>query len=281
MNEETIVAVFETAAHADTAVRDLEAAGTLASAISRHPAATGTSPTGTAAGTREKGFWSNLFGGEPDHDTMVYDRSVESGSHLLMVKVAEDHAASVIAILERSNPIDIDERAASYGLTATGGMAGQPATMRTEPGTPGTMASGLRDTGIAGGEERLQLAEEQLQVGKRLLDRGTTRIRRFVVETPVEENVTLHSEHVSVERRPATGDAVMGDAAFTDKTIEVTESDEEAVVGKTTRVKEEVVVRKEVADRVEAIHDTVRHEDVEITKGDTGVAETTVPPVRR
>ena len=141
-----------------------------------------------------------------------------------------------------------------------------------------------RDTGMRGNEETLQLSEEQIQVGKRLVNRGTTCIRRFVVETPVEENVTLHSERVSVERRPVTGDARVTDADFTDKTIEVTERDEEAVVGKTARVKEEVVVRKDAADRVETVHDTVRREDVEIVKD--GIVETgtwaaaTAPPVR-
>ena len=81
-----------------------------------------------------------------------------------------------------------------------------------------------------------------------------------------------------------TGDARVTDADFTDKTIEVTERDEEAVVGKTARVKEEVVVRKDAADRVETVHDTVRREDVEIVKD--GIVETgtraaaTAPPVR-
>jgi uncharacterized protein (TIGR02271 family) len=106
------------------------------------------------------------------------------------------------------------------------------------------------------------------------------------VETPVEENVTLHSERVSVERRPVTGDARVTDADFTDKTIEMTETDEEAVVGKTARVKEEIVVRKDATDRTETVRDTVRREDVEITKDgavETGVRGTagTVPPTRR
>jgi uncharacterized protein (TIGR02271 family) len=105
----------------------------------------------------------------------------------------------------------------------------------------------------------------KINVSKRLVNRGTTRIRRYAVETPVEENVTLRSERVSVERRPVSGDARVADADFADKTIEVSESDEEAVVGKTARVREEVVVRKDVADRVETVRDTVRREDVEIT----------------
>ena len=105
-----------------------------------------------------------------------------------------------------------------------------------------------------------------------------------MVETPVEENVTLHSERVSVERRPVMDDVRVTDADFTDKVVEVTETDEEAVVAKTARVKEEVVVRKDVADRVETIRDTVRREDVEITKDDTVETERTRgagPPVRR
>ena len=130
-----------------------------------------------------------------------------------------------------------------------------------------------------GGEEVVPLSEEQLTVGKRLVNRGTTRIRRFVVETPVEEAVTLHSEHVSVDRRPVAAGTKVADTAFTDHTIEVTESDEEAVVSKTARVKEEVVVNKAATDRVETVRDTVRREDVEVTHDgqETGPSSTTAP----
>jgi uncharacterized protein (TIGR02271 family) len=120
-----------------------------------------------------------------------------------------------------------------------------------------------------GDEEVIALSEEQLTVGKRLVNHGTTHIRRFVVETPVEENVTLHTERVSIDRRPASAGASVDNADFTDRTIEVNETDEEAVVGKTARVKEEVVVRKEATDRVETVRDTVRRQDVEIERDDS------------
>ena len=286
MNEETIVAVFDTADHADAAIRDLEAANVPSSAISRHSATSDMTTAGTTAAPREQGFWSSLFGGEPDHDTSVYDRSLESGSHVVTVKIPETHVESVMSILQRHNPIDIDERAASYGLGAAGTST---TTTRDTLGTASSAGTGLgigtRDAALRGDEEKLQLSEEQIQVGKRLVNRGTTRIRRFVVETPVEENVTLHSERVSVERRPVTGGARVSDADFTDKTIEATETEEEAIVGKTARVREEVVIRKDVADRVETVRDTVRREDVEITKDgavETGTGRTagTVPPAR-
>jgi hypothetical protein len=81
MNEEIIVAVYAMEAHADAAVRDLEAAHVPPTAITRHaggPATSGTpGSTGNPAG---QGFWSTLFGGEPDHDTSIYDRSLEIGS---------------------------------------------------------------------------------------------------------------------------------------------------------------------------------------------------------
>ncbi len=269
MTVETIVAVYDTAAHADLAVTDLKAANVPADAISVHGAAAGAAGTDITAAPREKGFWGSLFGGQPDHDTTVYERSVQSGSTVVTVKAPEEHVASVSRILESHNPIDIDDRAVSYGTAA--------ATTTTTRETVGTAAPAPLPAAVAG-EQSIALSEEQLVVGKRLVDRGTTRVRRFVVETPVEQDVTLHSETVSVQRRPASG--AVDAAAFTDRTIEMNQTDEEAVVGKTTRVAEEVVISKQASDHVETVHDTVRREDVEITKDaatTTGIGATTAP----
>ncbi len=279
MNEETIVAVYDTAEHAAAAVRDLESAGVPSSAISQHAGSStglaGSSATGMNK-PREQGFWASLFGGEPEyeHDTAVYDRSLQGGSTVVTVRGSSEHLTQVLDVLERHNPIDIDERAASYGLAA--GAAGERPipSVQTENARTAGMAG---TTGMAGTAEpgTLQLSEEQLVVGKRAVNRGTTRVRRYVVETPVEEQVSLHEERVTVERRPVTGDRPVSDADFSDKVIEVTETGEEAVVGKQARVREEVVIRKEGAERTETVRDTVRREDVEITKdGSTNLTGT-------
>ena len=68
------------------------------------------------------------------------------------------------------------------------------------------------------------LAEEQLNVGKYVFDTGTTRIRRFVIEKPVEANVTLHEEHAEVVRRDITDPAYVADIDWSDKAYEVTET---------------------------------------------------------
>jgi hypothetical protein len=181
---ETIVAVYDTSEHAALAVHDLEAAGVPSSAISQH-ASSGvvTGSITSAAPVHEEGFWASLFGGEPEyeHDTTVYDRSLEGGSTVVTVKAPEQHLTQVVEILERHNPIDLDERAASYGLGAGGTTATAANRMATAAPTASGIPSGRGTTSQQDGQEVVPLSEEQLTVGKRLVNRGTTRVRRFVV----------------------------------------------------------------------------------------------------
>jgi uncharacterized protein (TIGR02271 family) len=114
------------------------------------------------------------------------------------------------------------------------------------------------------GEEVIPVAEERLRVGKRDVSHGRVRIRSYVVETPVEEQVTLREERVAVERRPADRALNDADQAFQERTIEAEERSEEAVVSKQARVTEEVVVRKEAEQRTETVSDTVRQTEVEV-----------------
>lgn len=255
MNEQTLVAVYDTAAHADAAVSDLRGAAVPSDFISQHTKnASVSGTTATGAPVHKEGFWANLFGGEPDHDTTLYDRSIETGSTVVTVRVPGDQYDRVSAILERHNPIDLDERASQYGSSTT-----------TTTRTMTAPVMGDQDTAVKPTDDStLQLSEETLSVGKRAVSGGTTRIRRYVVETPVEEQVTLHSEKVTLDRRPVSDGRPVGNADFTDKMIEMTETSEEAVVSKTARVTEEVSLRKQATDRVETVKDTVRREDVEI-----------------
>ncbi len=239
MPNHTVVAVYETAAQAAAAVRDLQAAHILPDAISQHTKTPTESGIAHSA-PREQGFWASLFGSE---DTSVYDRSVDEGASVLTVRVPDDGVDRVTSILESHNPIDLDERAAQY---TTGGATGGAAPNSRPPSDEGT----------------IRLAKESLAVGKRAVSGGTTRIRRYVVETPVEEQVTLQDEKIVVDRRPITGGQPV--AEFTDKTIEMTETHEEPVVSKTARVTEEVSLRKEATDRVETVRDTVRRDEVEV-----------------
>lgn len=130
-------------------------------------------------------------------------------------------------------------------------------------------AAGTAETratsGAAGSEEeRIPLVEERLVVGKREVETGGIRVRSRIVEEPVSEQVTLRDEHVEVERRSVNERVDEPDALFKERTIEMSEMDEEAVVAKEARVREEMVVRKEVDQHVEKISDTVRHTEVDV-----------------
>jgi uncharacterized protein (TIGR02271 family) len=115
------------------------------------------------------------------------------------------------------------------------------------------------------GEQVIPLAEEVLTVGTRKVSAGATRVRRYVVETPAEQQVTLVRERVVVERRRPVADKVNGEA-LTDLTVEAIETDEVPVVGKAVRLKEEVVVRTERTEHVETVRGTVRRDEVEVER---------------
>jgi uncharacterized protein (TIGR02271 family) len=111
----------------------------------------------------------------------------------------------------------------------------------------------------------IPVVQEELKVGKREVQRGGVRVFSRVVETPVNESVNLREEHVSVERRPVDQPISTTDAtAFKEQSIELREKAEEAVVQKSARVVEEVVVGKEATQRKQNIKDTVRHTEVEV-----------------
>ena len=280
MTEETIVAMYDTPAHAEAAIRDLKAADVPPNAISSH--AQGAAAGGTTnPPAREPGFWSSLFGGETT-DAATFDRSVASGSTVVTVKVPEQHKSRVVEILERHDPIDFDDRAASYGTTQT-----TTTTMATAPvasAPPPKAAATAMPVATATGDDTIKVMEERLVVGKRAVNNGGARVRSYVVETPVEEQVSLHSETVHVERRPVADGRPVTDADFRERSVEMTQSHEEAVVGKEARVVEEISLRKEAADRVETVRDTVRSTKVDVEQvpavETTTTTRTTAAPVK-
>jgi stress response protein YsnF len=264
MTYEKIVTLYDTAEHAEAAKRSLESAGFSPSEISMI-----NSKTLSMAGDklREPGLWHRLFGRDiQQYEATVYGRSVEAGGVVLTVRVPENEVARATSILNSHRAIDLTKRAEQEGLlTAEPAVASKPApAVRPAPATVAT--AGAMSGALSGGEEVLALAEEQINVGKRLVQEGTTRIRRFVTETPVETQVTLHEEHARVIRRAISDPNYVRNLDWTDKTIEITETVEEAVVTKSVHVAEEVVIQREGSDHVKTVKDKVRRQQVEVER---------------
>jgi len=296
-SERTVTAMYDTRGAAETARDGLVSLGISSSAVSiRGSESSSSSSTTTSSGTEDRGFWAelkDLF--VPDEDRATYAEGLKRGGYLLSARVPEGMVDEALDVLERSDPVDIDERSESWrqsgwssdeasssyasttggytGMGAAGAATGAAAgtagyVEETTTATTGTTGMGVRsdDFGTARTREDgvVERAEEQLRVGKREVGRGTVRVRSYVVETPVEEQVTLRDERVHVERRPVDRPVRAGDAVFEERVIEASERAEEAVISKEARVVEEIGLRKEGDTRTEVVRDTVRRQEVEI-----------------
>jgi uncharacterized protein (TIGR02271 family) len=244
MSHEKVVAVYDTEANANAALKSLVSAGYLTDDIS----VIRSEGEATKAGLYEPGMWQRLFGRDLEHhEAAVLGQSFKEGSVIVSIRVPESEAAKVISLLDGHEPVDVLGRAKAYGLVgATAGVTKTPAPAKLT------------------GEEMLRVAEEQINVGKRMVESGHTRVRRYVVEKPVEANITLHEEHAEVIRRAISDPTYVKEIDWSDKTIDVTETVEEPVVGKTAHITEEVVIRRQGSDRTQTVHDTVRRQQVDV-----------------
>ena len=115
----------------------------------------------------------------------------------------------------------------------------------------------------------LPVIEEEIRIGKRAVDRVAARVTTRVVESPVQESVTLRDEQVHVERRPVDRPVRDAEAAdFVEGTVEVHARSEEPVVDKQARVVEEVVVGTTAGEREATVRDTVQRTKVDVNKID-------------
>jgi uncharacterized protein (TIGR02271 family) len=241
--------------------------------------------------------------GVPEEDAKLYDQGVRRGGTLLTVRADDARADQAADILSDAGAVDIDERAAGWDQsTDTQAVAGtdpRRTAAASDVGTGAGMNAMAADTDVASTRdvttgtgmtaaaasydrsdmsksspeagrrdirpgEAIPVVEEELAVGKRQVRKGGVRVYSHVVEKPVEEQVTLHEESVNVQRRPVNRPVTDADQAFREGTIEVTETDEEAVASKRAVVKEEIVVNKEAHDRTETVRDTLRATDVKV-----------------
>ncbi len=266
----TVVGLFDSKADARAASNELVKNGFVDDDIDFSEGRVGdttTSSTTTSTGTTNTGVGdsiSNFFGylfGDDQTTARNYTDVARSADAILTVQVdSQDRANKVAQIFDKNNALDVDDRATQYqqNFSRTSDQTSTQTSERTQRG------------GTTEGEAVIPIVEEQLQVGKREVERGGVRVRSRVIEKPVEETLRLRQERVIVDRRPVNRDATEADFAnVRDGDIEITERGEEAVVSKQARVVEEVSVSKQVEERDQVISDTVRRTDVDVEEVDT------------
>jgi uncharacterized protein (TIGR02271 family) len=286
--QHTLVAVFDNRNDAQLALDDLVASGFARGEVRLSEGDTGQAPQAGASGEQPdtgfasglKNFFSDLFGTERSEHARMYAEAVSRGHAVLtLVASSEPEVERAADIVERYGPIDIDEQAQEWSSGIGADAARASAVRQQSAGMSQQFAQGsaqglsqgsLQGGTLQGGQQRAEttaipVIQEELKVGKREVERGGVRIYNRLVETPVNESIGLREEHVQVERRPVDKPVDPADlTAFQERTIELRETSEEAVIEKTARVVEEVIVGKQVTQRNEQISDTLRHTEVEI-----------------
>lgn len=266
--ERTIVGVFDDRNEAEQVRNQLVNLGLPSNDISisdREGAASGAGAAGASAMTRHaheggiRGWFRHAFGLDDDDVTGHYAEAVRRGSYVLCATARDDAQAERIETVMRSaGAVDIDSRAARWREQGWTGYSDEaPALSSAELAQERELNSAQRT--------RIPVVEEELQVGKRAVERGGVRVFTRVVERPVEEQVTLREEHATIDRRAVDREVTDADLdAMREGTIEVRERSEEPVVQKVARVKEEIDVGKRVDERTETVRDSVRHTEVEV-----------------
>ena len=187
--------------------------------------------------------------GIPEEHAEIYETGVKSGGIVLRANPRNaEHAAEIESAWKECGGVNIYSNAAE---------------MRTTTATAKPVVSERREANA--GDVAIPVIEEELQVGKRTVEKGGVRVKTGISEREVEETVTLRDEKIHVDRRPVNRAASDADFdAVTEGEFVLTEQDEEAVVGKTARVVEEVVVGKDVIEQNKTISDTVRKTEVDV-----------------
>ncbi len=210
----TIVAMFETYDRALTARDVLGSAGIDRSRIEILAQSSTAQDASFHYERSDEGIWGaikRLF--MPDEDTHVFAEGVRRGYAILVVRAGAGDQEQIINLLESQDAVDVETHATNWRQSGWSGRHEGQTSWQSQRGsfTGGTASasttgasSGLAATGAAGrGQaEVIPVYEEQLRVGKREVGRGSVRVRSYVVEQPVQEQVHLREERVHVERRP-------------------------------------------------------------------------------
>jgi len=284
----TVTAFFDTR---DAAVRAADQLAALGIPRDRVQIKEGGGQKASAQPVENKGFWEELkelF--LPAEDRYSYAEGLSRGGYLLYAHVDDAHYNRALEVLDTEGAVNMDERESNWRASGWAGYPSQPSTAQTSTaradataartsqtapraGTAASQTTSTRATELQSGrDETIPVYEETANIGKRDVSHGRVRLRSYVVETPVKEQVNLRNERVEVERRPVDRPVAAGDAAFKDRVIEAQERVEEPVVTKETRVKEEVGLRKTAQNQTQTVTDTVRRTQVEVEDERRGAA---------
>lgn len=220
----------------------------------------------SSAKTRTKSYTSHLHAyntdivdeltgrGVPKRDAMFFSQGLKQGKELILVEADDSDVARVRQYLSgNARPVAVDAKVKAAPVAA------KPVAAKPAPRTQSVQ-----------GQETFEVIEENIQVGKRTVEKGGVKVEKVVEEKPFREEVSLREEHVEISRNPVNRAATSAELrdGFEDETFVLKERAEEVLVKKDARVVEEVTLGKRVEMETEVVSDTIRRVDVRIEEID-------------
>lgn len=265
----SVLGLFGPTTDIDSVVRDLERIGVP----KRHVHTLGRAAAGEERSWTDRvAAFFGFTGDERERELgAAYADAMNAGDTLVIADVEDAMADRTAAVMNQYGAIDLAGRtkarmereragatpinkAAMAAAAATASMASTPSVV---PPAPESRTIPITE------QTTIPVIQEELEISKRVVERGGVRVHSHVEEMTVEEVIRLREEHVDVERRTVNRPVTTADA-FKETTIEVKETAEQPVVRKVARVVEEVVIGKKSEEHEEKVAETVRRQDVDV-----------------
>lgn len=120
-------------------------------------------------------------------------------------------------------------------------------------------------------EETIELREERLAVNKESVQTGEVVVQKYTDSKVEEFDVPINMDNVTVERRVVEGEPLfetynMDDSDDAEGVIRIPVTKERIRVIKEHVVTEEIVITKEVVEKMEHVSGTVKHDDIRVSE---------------
>lgn len=122
------------------------------------------------------------------------------------------------------------------------------------------------------GEEKIELREERLAVSKEKVQTGEIVVEKYTDSKVEEFDVPVNMDNVTVERRVVEGEPLFETYNNTEDSdddlgiIRIPVTKERIRVIKEHVVTEEIVITKEVVEKIEHVSGTVKHDDIRVSE---------------
>ncbi len=191
-----------------------------------------------------------------DSQKIMSGPDIDAGQHMSAAQAEELSRYYGLTIPSQQSRGRMDEESGQM-------PAGQQAGTGQQAQTGQQAGTGQQAAGDQAGSDWMIRQEEQIQVGKEMLETGRVRLHKYVDVESIEQPVHLYREEFEIERIPISGDErVPGN--ISEGVQEIVLHEERAVLRKELVPVERVRLRTKQVEQDSTVRDEIRRERIEV-----------------